>query len=97
MVLAFIDWGNVIGGAIGVIPATVAAVAALRIHGQVKTPSGKSIGEVAEYAHDTAIANNLLLSNKNGPVKPASKDELHDNAQSPPLIPTDSKPNLKEA
>lgn len=77
-------------------PGIIAAVYAGKVHRQVKTPSGKPLGEVAEYAHDTAIANNLILSQSNGPTKPLERGEAHDAAQEPPRVP-DHAPSASEA
>jgi hypothetical protein len=87
MPLAAVDWTNVLIAFIAGVPAIISAVGVLLVHGQVKTPSGKSIGEVAEYAHDTAIANNLLLSAKNGPTKNAEREELLKEAEHGPKVP----------
>ena len=89
MVFADIDWTNVLDSAIFTVPAVVAAVYAGRIHRQIRTPSGKTLGETIEYAHDTAIANNLLLSTANGPTKTADPEDLRVEGASPPQVPTD--------
>lgn len=88
--LAAIDWTNVLDSLILALPAIIAALYAGAVHRQVRTPSGKSLGEVAEYAHDTAIANNLLLSAKNGPTKPMDKQTAQEQGSSPPVIPVDT-------
>lgn len=72
------------------LPAIIAAVYAGRVHHQVQTPSGEKLGVVAEYAHDTAIANNLLLSKQNGPTKPADRDTINEEGSTPPRIPAES-------
>lgn len=87
MTLAAVDWTQVLGDLIAIVPALVTVVLAARIHKAIKTPSGKPLGEVAEYAHDTAIANNLLLSKANGPTKPLARSEAHSAAQEPPRVP----------
>lgn len=87
MLLATVDWTDVLDHLIIGLPAILAAVFAFLIHRQVRTPSGKSLGTVAEYAHDTAIANNLLLSHKNGPTKNADVGELHKQGETPPQVP----------
>lgn len=91
MLAVTVDWTQVL--IVGV-PAYIAAIFAglatlytVRVHGQVQTPSGKSLGEVAEYAHDTAIANNMLLSKQNGPTKAAEPGELRAEGSSPPQVP----------
>lgn len=82
-----IDWTMVLTSLIVGAPAIIAAIYTVRVHGQIKTPSGKTLGEVAEYAHDTAIANNMLLSTSNGPTKAADHDTLIASGSVPPLIP----------
>ena len=90
--LAAIDWTNVLVALIAGLPAIIAAIFAGSVHRQVKTPSGKSIGHVVEYAHDTAIANNMLLSKHNGPTKPLSKESAQHQSESPPVVPDDQPP-----
>jgi hypothetical protein len=82
-----IDWTNVIVAAIVGAPSIIAAIFAGRVHRQVQTPSGKPLGEVAEYVHDTVIANNMLLSEANGRTKPADHDTLSHEGETPPQIP----------
>ena len=93
MLAVTVDWTQVlIVGVPAYIAATFAGVATLytvRVHGQIKTPSGKSLGEVTEYAHDTAIANNMLLSTKNGPTKKADPAALREQSTTPPQVPDD--------
>ena len=89
MDVAAIDWTNVLVALIAGLPAIIAAVGVLLVHGQVKTPSGKTLGEVAEYAHDTAIANNLLLSRHNGPTKPIDQATIDHETETPPRVPVD--------
>lgn len=78
--LAVVDWTNVLDTLIASAPAIIAAVAAAvygrKIHQQIQLPSGKAIGDAMEFTHDTAIANNLLLSKHNGPTKKAEHTEL---------------------
>lgn len=91
MLVAVIDWTMVLSSLILGLPAIIAAVYAGRVHRSVKTPSGKSLGEVAEYAHDTAIANNLLLSKQNGPTKPADHETIQAEGSTPPRIPAEAR------
>lgn len=87
--LAAVDWTMVLEALIYTLPAIIAAVFAGSIHHQIKTPSGKHIGAVAEYAHDTAIANNLLLSKENGQTKPADPGKLRAESENPPKVPAE--------
>ena len=87
--LAAIDWTNVIVTLIAASPAIIAAIYAGKVHGQIKTPSGKSAGEVLEYAHDTAIANNMLLRKHNGPTKDLSKEQAGTESETPPQVPVE--------
>jgi len=92
---AAVDWTSVLDTAILTTPALIAALYARKanqraahITSQVETPSGKPLGEVAEYAHDTAIANNLLLAKANGETEPADHETIRAGGESPPLIPS---------
>lgn len=60
-----------------------------RIHRQIKTPSGDSIGAVMERSHDTGIANNLLLRQLSPATRPANGEELHVASHEPPSVPQD--------
>ena len=86
-----VNWTNVLEALIAGLPAIIAAIAsalyAKSIHGQIKTPSGNTIGKVAEYTHDTSIANNLLLADNNGKTKTATHDTL--SSAPGPQIPDD--------
>jgi len=53
-----IDWTNVLDTLIITVPAIIAAIYAARVHQQVRTPSGNSIGKQVEDALDVAISNN---------------------------------------
>jgi hypothetical protein len=53
-----IDWTNVLDTLIITVPAIIAAIYAARVHQQVRTPSGKSIGKQVEDALHVAISNN---------------------------------------
>lgn len=68
----------------------VSALIALLVHRQVKTPSGVALGRVVESAHDTGIANNLLLRQASPETKIATVDELHSAAAEGPSIPADN-------
>lgn len=89
--LASIDWTNVLIAVIAGLPSIIAAVFAGLVHGQVKTPSGKSLGQVAEYAHDTAIANNMLLRKHNGPTKGLDKETARVESETPPQVPVNQE------
>lgn len=96
-----VDWTNVLDTFIGAIPAIITAmIAALyaakahkkvnAVQDELQLPSGKPIGEAMEYTHDTAIANNLLLSKSNGATKSANHDMIVAEAPEHPQIPADS-------
>lgn len=87
MISSVIDWTQIVGDLIGIVPAMLAAWFAYRIHRSIRTPSGTPLGELAEYAHDTTIANNLMLSKANGPTQPLSRDKAHEAASEPPRMP----------
>lgn len=65
-VLAMIDWSLVIVAAIGAVPATIGAWAALQNGRKLRTPSGTSIGKQVEAAHHTSIASNYRLQAMGG-------------------------------
>lgn len=94
-----IDWTNVLEALIAGLPAIItAAISAYyagkahkkieNVQSEIDTPSGKPLGEVAEYTHDTAIANNLLLSRDNS-TKLADHEIIETHATHPPQIPTE--------
>ena len=89
MVVASIDWNAVLVAFIPTVPALVAAFLAGRTHAHIQTPSGEKLGHVAEYAKDTATANNMLLSKANGATKPADPVVLKHEAETPPQVPSD--------
>jgi len=90
VIVSAIDWTNVLVALIAGLPAIIAAVFAGLVHSQVKTPSGKSLGAVAEFAHDTAIANNLLLAAQTRKTKTAEPDTLKHGGESPPQVPDET-------
>lgn len=92
MVVGAIDWTTVIAAIIAGLPAIIAAIFAGLVHGQVKTPSGPSIGKQVESAHLVGIANNMMLSSKNGPTKPLDPSAVSDEAAAPPQVPADTEP-----
>lgn len=91
MLLAATDWSGIVAAIVAGVPGIIAAVYAGRVHRQVTTPSGKTLGEVAEYAHDTAIANNLLLSRANGATTEADPETIKAEGETPPQIPSNLK------
>lgn len=62
LVASGVDWTNVLVALIAGVPAIIAAIGVLFVHGQVKTPSGKSIGAQVEDALHVALANNLHIN-----------------------------------
>ena len=89
MLLAAIDWTNVLVALIAGLPAIIAAVGVLLVHGQIKTPSGRNIGAQVEWAAHTAKANNMLLATANGPTKEAAPEELSVTDTEHPQVPAD--------
>jgi len=68
VLVASVDWTQVLLHALttfGIVATAYFAYAAKRdaktVREEIRTPSGKPIGEVAEFTHDTAIANNVHL------------------------------------
>lgn len=90
MLASAINWTTVLTALIAGLPAIIAAFYSRSVHQQVKTPSGKPLGEAVEYTHDTAIANNLLLRAANGGTRPINGDEVHDYGAVPPEVPDGS-------
>lgn len=97
MVVGAIDWTTVIATLIAALPAIIAAIFAGLVHQQVKTPSGPSIGKQVEAGHLTAIANNMLLSRRNGPTKNLDPATVSDEAGSAPQVPDDASPQAPPA
>lgn len=87
MVLAAVNWTTVLTELVASLPAIIAACYAGAVHRQIKLPSGKPLGEAVEYAHDTAIANNLLLRTMNGGTMAAGRQAIHEAGSLPPSIP----------
>jgi cobalamin synthase len=58
-----VDWTQVLVALIAGAPAILAAIFAFRVHRDVKTPSGDTLGAVAERTHDMTSAN-LALTQK---------------------------------
>lgn len=61
-----VDWTTVIVAVCGALPGTLAALVALTVRRQLKTPSGDHIGAVVERSHDITSANFALLKKING-------------------------------
>lgn len=66
MIATATSWQDVALALIAALPGVIAAIAALRIHSQIKTPSGKSIGKQVEDVVHTALANHYRLRVLNG-------------------------------
>ncbi len=54
-------WPDVVLALIAAIPGIIAAIAALRVHKAIKTPSGTTIGQQVESVHHVALGNNYRL------------------------------------
>lgn len=100
MMVAAIDWTNVLVALIAGLPAIIAAIGVLAVHKKIKTPSGKSIGEQVEDALHAAYANSLRLQSLGGetaqPTAQAIKAEAErangttDTAATPPIVPPET-------
>lgn len=66
MPLASIGWPDVMIALIAGLPGIIAAIAALRVHGAIKTPSGTPIGKQVEATHHVALGNNYRLRSVTG-------------------------------
>lgn len=93
MIVAQVDWTPVLVAIIPSIPASIAAWRAGGIRRDIRTPSGDPIGHVVERAHETGIANNLLLRRANGETKQANGEQLRELAHDPLEIPADYEVN----
>lgn len=82
-----VDWGSIIAAVLPSVFSIAALVISALIHRQIRTPSGDHIGQVVERAHETGIANNLLLRQASGSTRPANGEELHAAASQPLAIP----------
>jgi len=63
-----VDWTQVLLAAIGIVPATIAAVGTYLLHRQLRTPSGDTIGKVTERTHDLTAADVALTKEIHGRV-----------------------------
>lgn len=61
MLYVLLDWGSVVAALIAAVPGTIAAIAGIKNHRSLKTPSGTSVGKQVESTHQTSIANNYRL------------------------------------
>jgi hypothetical protein len=57
MTLATIGWPDVMVALIAGLPAIIAALAAISVHRQIQTPSGKNIGKQVEDVNHTSRSN----------------------------------------
>ena len=81
--LAAIDGTNVLDTLIVTLPAIIAAVFAGLIHHQIKTPSGDSIGSVAERTHDMAAVSVAAVTGTNGPQVTKAAERLTADPKAP--------------
>lgn len=82
-----LDWGEVIAAVVPSVISLLTVVFTALIHRQIKTPSGDPIGHVVERAHETGIANNLLLRTSMAETRTATTEELHHAAENGLEIP----------
>lgn len=86
MSVAAIAWTNVLVALIAGLPAIIAAVGVILLHGQIKTPSGTAIGKQVEGVLHAALANNYHLRAIGGAVDaPAPPDATAEAAKVPDL------------
>lgn len=60
--MAAVDWTQIIVAMIAGLPAIIAAFYAHRIRAEIKTPSGDTLGVVAERTHDLTSADLALTT-----------------------------------
>lgn len=83
--VAVVTWPDVALALIAGMPGIIAAVAALRVHAKIKTPSGTPIGQQVEDVQHVALANHYQLRKQNG-----------DAMREPPLRTADVMPRIRE-
>lgn len=64
MLAAGIDWTQVMVALIAAVPSTIAAVGVIRLRRDAKPPSGGTIGERVEQAHDLVAVNTVMLQDQ---------------------------------
>lgn len=85
-----LDLTQVLIALIAGLPGIIAAIAAMRVHSQIKTPSGDSLGTVVERTHDLTAANTALMSKANGHTKDASQAQKRGLRMIEPQVPDDA-------
>jgi hypothetical protein len=73
VLLAAVDWTPIIAAAVASLPGCLAAFVSLLNRREIKTPSGDSLGRVAERTHDMTAANNMMLNKINGDLNHKSE------------------------
>lgn len=97
MIAAMIDWTNVLVTVIVGLPAMIGAVASLRVHSQIKTPSKTSIGAQVENALQTALANHYRLRALAGDGMPPTPAEVRaEDARAEEITGQTRNPSTKE-
>jgi hypothetical protein len=61
MPLAVVGWPDVMVALIAGLPAIISAIVALRVHREIQTPNGNTIGTQVEQSQRTALASNYRL------------------------------------
>ena len=74
-------------GLIAAIGSTIAAVMGSLNRRNLKTPSGDSIGAVAERTHDLAAVGVAAVTNTNGPAVTAALAKLNADPKAPVSVP----------
>lgn len=74
--IAATTWPDVTLALIAALPGLIAAIAALRIHSKIRTPSGKSIGAQVEDVLHTALSNNYRLRSITQTAEPPTPEAL---------------------
>jgi hypothetical protein len=83
-VVATTNWPDVALALIAALPGILTLVFQIILRSNLKTPSGEPLGKVVEFAHDTAIANNMRLTaitDKVGATVSPSNVALEDHLQ----------------
>lgn len=87
MIVASVDWTNVLVALIAGLPAIIAAIAAMLVRRDIKTPSGTAIGKQVENALHTSLANNYHLRALGNTVGAPPSPEARTEAAKVPDLP----------
>ncbi len=70
-----LEWTQIITAGIAALGAVTSTAIAAWVAYQVRTPSGDTLGAVAERTHDLAAVNALAVAKLNGHEEPAASEQ----------------------